>query len=111
MSGLRNGEPWPGPGEVMDLPEDEASQMLINGMAVGPDQKHPEADRRAAFRKYQEEQAKADQKAAVEQAKTDQKAAADRADADQKAAEARAEAERKALGVGAPVVTTTKAAN
>jgi len=111
MSGLRDGEPWPGPGEIVDVTDDEGTQMLINGMAVGPDQKHPEADRRAALRKFQAEQDKADQKDAAEQAKVDMKVAADRVDADQKRADARAEAERKALAGTGTAVTTTAVAD
>jgi len=34
ISGTRNGEPWPGRGESVDLPEDEARAMIAVGMAA-----------------------------------------------------------------------------
>lgn len=34
ISGLRNGEPWPGRGGEIDLPDDEAEGMIANGSAV-----------------------------------------------------------------------------
>ncbi|WP_098010486.1 hypothetical protein [Streptomyces sp. sk226] len=36
VSGTRNGEPWPEIGEVVDLPDDEAKQLLDGGLAVKP---------------------------------------------------------------------------
>jgi hypothetical protein len=33
LSGTRNGQPWPGKGETMELPDDEAAQMCASGMA------------------------------------------------------------------------------
>jgi len=33
MSGTRDGEPWPGRGEIVDLPGEEAAQMCAAGMA------------------------------------------------------------------------------
>ncbi|MBT2594737.1 hypothetical protein [Arthrobacter sp. ISL-72] len=37
ISGTRDGEDWPAPGQTIDLPEDEASQLLASGLAVNPD--------------------------------------------------------------------------
>jgi membrane protein involved in colicin uptake len=37
ISGTRDGEDWPAPGETIALPEAEANQLLLNGMAVTPD--------------------------------------------------------------------------
>lgn len=37
ISGSRDGKDWPAPGETIDLPEAEANQLLLNGMAVLPD--------------------------------------------------------------------------
>lgn len=34
VSGLRNGKPWPPPGHAIDLPDDEAVQLIANQMAV-----------------------------------------------------------------------------
>lgn len=33
LSGTRDGKPWPGRGEVVDLPDEEAAQMCASGMA------------------------------------------------------------------------------
>jgi hypothetical protein len=33
ISGRRNGQEWPAPGEVVDLPEEEAQQLLDQHMA------------------------------------------------------------------------------
>lgn len=33
LSGTRDGKPWPGRGETMDLPDEEAAQMCASGMA------------------------------------------------------------------------------
>lgn len=50
MSGSRNGVPWPGVGTVVDLPDDEAREMINSGQAnavndkdkPGPDLKVPD---------------------------------------------------------------------
>lgn len=34
VSGLRNGKPWPPPGHTIELPDDEATQLIGNQMAV-----------------------------------------------------------------------------
>ncbi len=34
VTGLRNGKPWPPPGHTIDLPADEAAQLISNQMAV-----------------------------------------------------------------------------
>lgn len=36
VSGTRDGEPWPAKGGIVDLPDDEAKQLLAAGMAVEP---------------------------------------------------------------------------
>jgi hypothetical protein len=33
ISGTRNDQPWPAPGEVIDLPDDEASDLVRSGVA------------------------------------------------------------------------------
>jgi hypothetical protein len=33
LSGTRNGEPWPPPGEVVDLPKQEAEELVQAGLA------------------------------------------------------------------------------
>ena len=33
VSGTRNGQDWPPPGSVIDLPDDEAADYCANGMA------------------------------------------------------------------------------
>lgn len=101
MSGLRNGEPWPSIGETVDLTDDEANQMLINGSAVLPNQKHAFADARLAQKQAAEKKAEADNKAALDKAKADAKAAADKAAADQKALDDQAAADAKAAKAGA----------
>lgn len=37
ISGSRDGKDWPNPGAEITLPEAEADQLLVNGMAVMPD--------------------------------------------------------------------------
>lgn len=37
ISGTRNGEEWPAPGTVVDLPDDEAAALIAAGLAVEPD--------------------------------------------------------------------------
>ena len=34
VSGTRNGEDWPAPGQVVDLPDAEAVSLINQGMAV-----------------------------------------------------------------------------
>lgn len=36
ISGTRDGEDWPAPGATVALPEAEADQLIVNGMAVLP---------------------------------------------------------------------------
>ena len=38
ISGTRNGEDWPGPGAIVDLPDDEAESLILNGLALEPDE-------------------------------------------------------------------------
>jgi hypothetical protein len=33
LSGTRDGVEWPAPGEVVDLPDDEAAQLIADGLA------------------------------------------------------------------------------
>lgn len=37
ISGTRDGKDWPAPGETIALPEDEANQLILSGMATSPD--------------------------------------------------------------------------
>lgn len=37
VSGTRNGEDWPAPGDTIDLPEDEARSLIVSGMAARVD--------------------------------------------------------------------------
>lgn len=37
LSGTRNGQDWPLPGEVIDLPADEAAQLVANRLAREPE--------------------------------------------------------------------------
>lgn len=37
ISGTRDGKDWPAPGETIALPEEEANQLLLSGLAVNPD--------------------------------------------------------------------------
>lgn len=41
ISGTRDGEDWPAPGTIVDLPDDEAKTLLKNGDAVLPDVELP----------------------------------------------------------------------
>jgi hypothetical protein len=44
ISGLRDGVPWPAAGEVMDVPESEASQLIAAGQAaVAGEHRPPDA--------------------------------------------------------------------
>lgn len=43
VSGTRDGEPWPERGSVVDLPDDEARQLIAGGLAAEPDDS-PEAE-------------------------------------------------------------------
>lgn len=43
VSGLRDGQDWPGPGEELDLPEDEARQLIQQAMAAPVDGEGPES--------------------------------------------------------------------
>jgi hypothetical protein len=40
ISGTRDGQPWPGKGETVDVPDDEAAQLVDAGLAEDPDA-HP----------------------------------------------------------------------
>ena len=33
ISGMRDGQPWPAPGGLIDVPEDEANSLIAIGMA------------------------------------------------------------------------------
>ncbi|MDP9949126.1 MULTISPECIES: hypothetical protein [Streptomyces] len=37
VSGTRDGKPWPERGSVVDLPDDEAKQLITGGLAAKPD--------------------------------------------------------------------------
>lgn len=37
ISGTRDGEPWPGRGECISLPDDEAASLIRTGMAMPAD--------------------------------------------------------------------------
>lgn len=37
ISGSRNGESWPEPGEVLDVPAEEAADLIGNGFARVPE--------------------------------------------------------------------------
>jgi len=41
ISGLRDGEPWPGRGEIADVPEAEAIQLIAAGQAEPAPQPEP----------------------------------------------------------------------
>ena len=38
ISGTRNGADWPAPGEILDVPEDEATQLISHRLAIKPEQ-------------------------------------------------------------------------
>lgn len=42
VSGLRDGKPWPDRGETVDLPDDEAAQMIAAGQAEPVEKPKPE---------------------------------------------------------------------
>lgn len=37
ISGTRNGVDWPAPGEILDVPADEAEQLIAHRLAVKPE--------------------------------------------------------------------------
>ncbi|GLP71043.1 hypothetical protein TUSST3_76630 [Streptomyces sp. TUS-ST3] len=37
ISGTRDGQPWPAQGGIVDLPDEEAKQMVAAGLAAEPD--------------------------------------------------------------------------
>ena len=39
LSGSRNGVDWPAPGEILDVPKEEAESLLASGVAVDPKDK------------------------------------------------------------------------
>lgn len=43
ISGLRDGEPWPEPGELADVPADEAASLIECKLAELPEPVAPEA--------------------------------------------------------------------
>jgi hypothetical protein len=55
ISGTRNGEDWPAPGTVVDLPDEEAASLVAHGLAVETDDEEratsPEAEVETATRK------------------------------------------------------------
>ena len=38
LTGTRDGEPWPPPGTVVDLPDHEAADLVAAGLAADPDE-------------------------------------------------------------------------
>ncbi|MEE2568600.1 hypothetical protein V1638_04210 [Pseudarthrobacter sp. J64] len=38
VSGTRNGQDWPNPGDILDVPEGEAMSLIANGYAIFPDE-------------------------------------------------------------------------
>lgn len=48
ISGLLNGEPWPAPGETVDLPDDEVTRLVANGMAETSGKKSADAAEKEA---------------------------------------------------------------
>ncbi|WP_371624050.1 hypothetical protein OG245_15165 [Streptomyces sp. NBC_01116] len=47
VSGTRNGEPWPEKGGTVNLPDDEAKQLIAAGLAGEPDDE-PEVEEATA---------------------------------------------------------------
>jgi len=41
MSGTRNGEDWPAPGSVVDLPAEESAQLVSQGCAAELEEDEP----------------------------------------------------------------------
>ncbi|MEU0831294.1 hypothetical protein [Streptomyces sp. NPDC005969] len=41
VSGTRNGEPWPTKGSTVELPQDEAKNLIAIGLAVEADDEEP----------------------------------------------------------------------
>lgn len=44
ISGTRDGKPWPERGEVVDLPDGEAEQLVASGLATTGDEESDEGD-------------------------------------------------------------------
>lgn len=44
IGGYRNGEPWPAPGNTIDVPEAEAHDLIANNYAEATDDQAPAAD-------------------------------------------------------------------
>lgn len=44
IGGYRNGEPWPAPGNTIDVPEAEAHDLIANHYAEATDDQAPAAD-------------------------------------------------------------------
>ena len=42
ISGTRNGQDWPAKGEIIDLPDDEAKDLIAGGLAEAVDETEPE---------------------------------------------------------------------
>lgn len=42
VSGTRNGEPWPAKGDIVELPKEEAANLLAIGLAVETDDEEPQ---------------------------------------------------------------------
>ncbi len=43
ITGTRDGMPWPNPGEVIDVPADEAADLIAARIAVAVERSAPEA--------------------------------------------------------------------
>ena len=87
VSGGRNGVPWPAPGEEIEVSQEEANDLLLNGQAVAANLKAEPADSAAAAAEAAAKATEAEDAAALKQAQADAKAASDQAAADQKAAD------------------------
>lgn len=44
ITGYRNGEPWPGPGELLECSDSEAADLIANGYAAATDSEETDAD-------------------------------------------------------------------
>lgn len=51
LTGTRNGEDWPAPGDILDAPADEAASLIDLGLAAASDSDDAPADDKPAGRK------------------------------------------------------------
>lgn len=51
MSGTRNGESWPLPGNDVEVPDDEGANMCANGLAVPVRSDEDDVEKRAPAKK------------------------------------------------------------